>query len=177
IKLWNSETWECAYTLKAHLNRIWAIAFSPDSSFFATGGDDYLLRLWDVETGQCHSIYTGHTNQIVSLLFSVDGKNLISSSADRTIRIWDLMTNECTSILQQHEHWVWSLAQVLNNDTGESFLLSSSQDATIKVWNLQDRTHSKTLRCRLPYEKSIITATTGLTEAQKMTWQALGAIV
>ena len=57
------------------------------------------------------------------------------------------------------------------------FLLSSSQDATIKGWSLQDGTHRKTLRCRLPYEKSIITNTTGLTEAQKMTWQALGAIV
>ena len=177
IKLWNSETWECVYTLKAHLNRIWAIAFSPDSRFFATGGDDYLVRLWDVETGQCLSIYTGHTNQIVSLLFSADGKNLISSSADRIIRIWDLTTNECTSILHQHEHWVWSLAQVLDNDLDQGFLLSSSQDATINVWSLQDRTHRKTLRCRLPYEKSIITNTTGLTEAQKMTWQALGAIV
>ena len=104
-------------------------------------------------------------------------KNLISSSADRTIRIWDLTTNECTSILHQHEHWVWSLAQVLNNDPDQGLLLSSSQDATIQVWNLQDGTHRKTLRCRLPYEKSIITATTGLTKAQKMTWQALGAIV
>jgi len=64
----------------------------------------------------------------------------------------------------------------LGNDIDQGFLLSSSQDATIKVWNLQDRTHHKTLRCRLPYEKSIITDTTGLTEAQKMTWQALGAI-
>ena len=177
IKLWNPETWECVYTLKAHLNRIWAIAFSSDSRFFATGGDDYLVRLWNVETGQCLSIYTGHTNQIVSLLFSADGKNLISSSADRTIRIWNLTTNECTSILHQHEHWVWSLSQVLDNDTDQGLLLSSSQDATIKVWNLQNRTHLKTLRCPLPYEKSIITNTTGLTEAQKMTWQALGAIV
>ncbi len=177
IKLWNTETWECVHTLKAHLNRIWAIAFSPDSRVFATGGDDYLVRLWDVETGQCLSIYTGHTNQIVSLLFSADGKNLISGSADHTIRIWNLTTNECTSVLSQHEHWVWSLSQVLDNDTDETFLLSSSQDATINVWSLQDGTHRKTLRCRLPYEKSIITDTTGLTEAQKMTWQALGAIV
>jgi WD40 repeat protein len=177
IKLWNPETWECIHTLTAHLNRIWAIAFSPDSRFFATGGDDHQIRLWDVETRECLIIYTGHTNQIVSLLFSADGKSLISSSADRTIRIWNLTTNECTSILHQHEHWVWSLSQVLDNDTDQGLLLSSSQDATIKVWNLQDRTHLKTLHCPLPYEKSIITNATGLTEAQKMTWKALGAIV
>jgi WD40 repeat protein len=176
IKLWNPETWECIHTLTAHLNRIWAIAFSPDSRFFATGGDDHQIRLWDVETRECLIIYTGHTNQIVSLLFSADGKSLISSSADRTIRIWNLTTNECTSILHQHEHWVWSLAQVLDHATDQGFLLSSSQDTTIKVWDLQDKTHRKTLRCRLPYEKSIITAATGLNEAQKMTFQALGAI-
>ena len=177
IKLWNAETWKCAYTLKAHLNRIWAIAFSPDSRVFATGGDDSLVRLWNVETGQCLNIYTGHTNQIVSLLFSANGKHLVSSSADRTIRIWNLTTNECTSILHQHKHWVWSLAQVLDNDTDQGFLLSSSQDETINIWNFKDGTHRKTLRCHLPYEKSIITDSTGLTEAQKMTWQALGAIV
>jgi WD40 repeat protein len=101
----------------------------------------------------------------------------MSSSADRTIRIWDLTTDECTSILHQHEHWVWSLAQVCRNEINESILLSSSQDETINIWNLKDRTHCKTLRCHLPYEKSIITDATGLTEAQKMTWQALGAIV
>ncbi len=177
IKLWNPETGECVYTLKAHQYRVWAVAFSPDSRWFATGGDDHMVRLWDVATGECINIFSGHTSQIISLLFSANGKTLLSSSADKTIRVWNLITDKCTAILKQHQHWVWSLTQVLNNDTDEGILLSSSQDETINVWDLKDVTHLKTLRCPLPYEKSIITNTTGLTKAQKMTWQALGAIV
>jgi WD40 repeat protein len=176
IKLWNPATGACVYSLKAHLSRVWKVAFSPDSRWFATGGDDHMIRLWDVATGKCLNIFTGHTNQVISLLFSANGNQLISSSADKTIRIWNLKTGECTDILEQHQHWVWSLAQVLDHGKDEGFLLSSSQDETIKIWNLQDRSHLKTLRCPLPYEKSIITNTTGLTEAQKMTLQALGAI-
>jgi WD40 repeat protein len=176
IKLWNPETGKCLYTLNAHFSRVWAVAFSPNSSCFATGGDDHQIRLWDVSTGKCLKIFTGHTNQIISLLFDANGNQLISSSADKTIRVWNLETGECTAKLDQHQHWVWSLAQVYRNEMDESILLSSSQDETIKVWDLKDGSHLKTLRCPLPYEKSIITEVTGLTEAQKMTLHSLGAI-
>jgi WD40 repeat protein len=55
-------------------------------------------------------------------------------------------------------------------------LLSSSQDETIRVWSLETGTYLKTLRCLRPYEETVITGTTGLTEAQKVTLEALGAI-
>lgn len=172
IKLWHPKTGQCLHTLQAHLNRVWAVAFSPDSQWLATGGDDRAVKLWNVTTGQCLQTFTGHTSQVLSLLFSADGNSLISSSADKTIRVWNLETGDCTTILQQHQHWVWSLTQTLNN----GILLSSSQDETIKAWNLTTGTCLKTLRCLRSYEGTIITETTGLTTAEKVTLQALGAI-
>ncbi|UBF25626.1 NACHT domain-containing protein [Kovacikia minuta CCNUW1] len=172
IKLWNPKTGQCLNTLKAHLNRVWAVAFSPDSRLLATGGDDRTVNLWDVATGQCIRTFEGHTSQVLSLLFHAQGDRLISSSADKTIRIWDIATGDCTAMLQEHQHWVWSLAQNLN----DGVLLSSSQDETIKIWKPETGIYLKTLRCPRPYEGTAITKATGLTAAQKVTLQALGAI-
>ncbi|MBW4578088.1 MAG: hypothetical protein KME42_00755 [Tildeniella nuda ZEHNDER 1965/U140] len=172
IKLWHSKTGQCLNTLKAHLNRVWAVAFSPDSRYLATGGDDRTVKLWDVATGQCVRTFEGHTSQVVSLLFHADNTSLISSSADKTIRRWNLTTGGCITTLQQHQSWVWSLAQ----DPQNGILLSSSQDETIKAWHLETGTHLKTLRCPRPYEGTLIAGATGLTDAQNVTLQALGAI-
>jgi WD40 repeat protein len=172
IKLWNPKTGQCLQTLQAHLNRVWAVAFSPDSRWLATGGDDRTVKLWNVATGQCIRTFEGHTSQVLSLLFNANGSTLTSSSADKTIRIWNVATGNCTAILQGHQNWAWSLTQDLN----DGVLLSSSQDESIKVWNLETVTHLKTLRCPRPYEGTTISGAAGLTEAQKVTLQALGAL-
>ncbi len=172
IKLWNPKTGECLQTLEAHLNRVWTTAFSPDSRWLATGGDDRTIKLWDMATGLCIQTFEGHTSQVLSLLFSANGTRLISSSADKTIRVWDLMTGDCRTNLQGHQNWVWSLVQPF----GEEILLSSSQDGTVQAWDLKSGTHLKTLRCPRLYERAMIARATGLTEAQKVTLQALGAI-
>jgi WD40 repeat protein len=111
-----------------------------------------------VATGACIRTFEGDTSPVVSLLFSVDGSSTISGSADRTIRMWAIAPGDCTAILQQHQHW------------------GGSQDETIQAWHLETVTHLKTLRCPRPYESMIIADTTDLTEAQKVTLQALGAI-
>ena len=172
IHLWQPQTGQCLQTLKAHLNRVWAVAFSPDSRWLATGGDDHTVKLWEVATGQCISTFEGHTSQVLALQFNATGDRLSSSSADKTIRLWNVATGDCIALFQPHQHWVWSLAQGLDHD----LLLSSSQDETIKVWHLETGTHLKTLRCPRPYEGTLVTAATGLTDAQKVTLQALGAI-
>jgi WD40 repeat protein len=55
-------------------------------------------------------------------------------------------------------------------------IASSSQDQTIKLWDVQTGNCLKTLRADRPYEGMDITGAMGLTEAQKATLKALGAI-
>jgi WD40 repeat protein len=172
IHLWHPKTGQCLKTLRAHLNRVWSVAFSPNSCMLATGGDDRTVKLWDVRTGECLQTLKGHSSQVLSIRFSPSGDQLISSSADKTIRIWNVTTGDCSAILQAHQHWVWSLTQHPN----DGILLSSSQDETVKVWSVKTGTELKTLRCSRPYEEMVIAGATGLTEAQTITLQALGAI-
>ncbi|HEY9656859.1 MAG TPA: hypothetical protein V6C65_00240, partial [Allocoleopsis sp.] len=55
-------------------------------------------------------------------------------------------------------------------------LLSGSADETIRLWNVPTGECLKTLRVDRPYEGMNITGVTGITEAQKATLKALGAI-
>jgi WD40 repeat protein len=55
-------------------------------------------------------------------------------------------------------------------------IASGSYDETIKLWDFNTGECLKTLRAARPYEGMNITGVTGLTEAQKATLKALGAV-
>jgi WD40 repeat protein len=55
-------------------------------------------------------------------------------------------------------------------------LASGSEDGTIKLWDVKTGECLKTLRPERPYEGMNITGVKGLTEAEKATLKALGAV-
>ena len=46
--------------LAGHRERLVRLAFSPDGTTLASGGDDRLVMVWDVASGQRRAVYTGH---------------------------------------------------------------------------------------------------------------------
>ncbi len=74
--------------------------------------------------------------------------------------------------LEGHQGAVHSLRINPNNLT----LASCGEDGTIKLWDVRSAELLQTLRRERPYERLNITGTRGLTEAQRATLQALGAI-
>jgi WD40 repeat protein len=75
--------------LVGHRNRVGALAFSPDGSTLASGGDEGLIRLWDVATGQEKRPAGGHRAYVSSVSFLADGHTLVSASWDGSVRLWD----------------------------------------------------------------------------------------
>jgi WD40 repeat protein/transcriptional regulator with XRE-family HTH domain len=177
IRIWNPDTGSCLHILQGHTNRVRAATFHPDGRNLASGSEDQTVRLWDLNTGQCLHTLEGHTNRVLSVAFSPNGELLASSSNDQTIRIWKSNTGECLSILQGHTQRVrW----VTFAPTG-SALVSCSDDGTIKLWDVTDRpevgaTCTNTLISGRPYEGMNITKAQGLTDAQKLSLLALGAV-
>ncbi len=172
VRLWEVSTGRCVKTLQKHSSWIRSVAFSLDGRVLASGSDDGTIRLWEVGTNRCLHILEGHTDQVRSIVFSPDGNILASSSDDQTIRLWEVGTNRCLHALEGHRATIKSICF-----TPDSLLIaSSSYDGTIKLWDVQTGICTITLKTDRPYERMNITEVNGLTEAQKSTLKALGAI-
>jgi WD40 repeat protein len=66
--------------------------------------------------------------------------------------------------------------QALKRSPDGARLASCGDDNTIQVWDLQSGRQLRTLRRDRPYERLNITGIRGLSQAQKATLAALGAI-
>ncbi|HEY9637437.1 MAG TPA: NB-ARC domain-containing protein [Coleofasciculaceae cyanobacterium] len=179
VKLWDIKTGQCIKVLQGHTNWVFSVAFSPDGQTLASGSVDRTIRVWDVRNGQCLGILQGHESWVNSVAYSLDGQLLASSGLDGMVRLWDVHNGRCLRVLQEHTRWVLSVAFT----TGERFspnldqvLASSSDDQTIRFWDIKTGECLKILQSERPYEGMNITGVVGITEAQKSTLKALGAI-
>ncbi|MBW4522328.1 MAG: NACHT domain-containing protein [Scytolyngbya sp. HA4215-MV1] len=172
IRLWDMKTHQCLQVLQGHANWVWSVAFSPDGATLASGSADHTIRLWDVSTHQCLYILQGHANRVWSVAFSSDGAMLASGSADHTIRLWDVSTHQCLHVLPGHANRVW----FVTFSPDGAILASGADDQTIRLWDVKTGECLAILRAPRPYEGMNITGATGLTEAQRASLLALGAV-
>ena len=172
IKLWDMKTGDCLQTLRGRHNKVRSIAFSPDGQFLVSGSDDYTVKLWDLKTGNCLYTLLGHEGWVWSVDFSPDGHFLASGSDDYTVKLWDFKRGKCLYTLKKHTHTVTSVMFTPDRQ----ILLSSSEDGTIKFWQVKTGKGLKTLIIPNSYTNMNITGTQGLSEGQKHTLKALGAI-
>ena len=105
------------------------MAWSPDGTQLASGGDDSVVRVWEVSNGEQLWALEGHTNGVGSLAWSPDGHRLASASAgdDRTTRIWDAVKGKHLRVLQDYTHEVrWS--------PDGKMLASGSYSGKVRIW-------------------------------------------
>ncbi|BAZ19410.1 WD-40 repeat-containing protein (plasmid) [Kalymmatonema gypsitolerans NIES-4073] len=183
VRLWDVRSGDCLKSLQGHIGRVFSVAFSPSDvttgetrmpppMLLASSDDDKTVRLWDVYSGECLKVLQGHTGPVPSVQFSPDGRIVVSSSLDKTVRLWDVRSGQCLKILQEHQAQVWGIAFSPDGKT----LASSSADGAIKLWQVETGECIRTMRSPRLYEGMNITGATGLTEAQKATLKALGAV-
>jgi WD40 repeat protein len=88
------------------------------------------------------------------------------------LRWWDLQQRECVRVRKAHQGAV----QSLKSSPDGRRLASCGDDGVINVWDLQSGDLLQTLQRDRPYERLDITGIRGLTQTQKATLRALGAI-
>ncbi len=172
VKVWNADTGECLQTLSGHQSRIYTVAFNPDGSLLTSASADGTVKIWDVKTGECLQTFAEHDNWVYSVVFCGDGNSIASASADGTVRIWDVKTGECLHVCTGHTH---QLCAVAASPDG-AMLASGSQDQTVRIWDANTGECRQTLIAPRLYEGMKIVGAQGLTAAQAMTLEALGAI-
>lgn len=111
---------------------IGALAFSPDGTLLATGGDDGRIFLWEIPSGKQVRSLDGHKGRICALVFSPDGRRLASASGDETVALWNPIEGQRLLSGEGHEGCVLSLAFSPDGKT----LASGSFDNTIRLWDV-----------------------------------------
>jgi WD40 repeat protein len=99
-----------------------------------------------------------------------------SGGNDQAIRIWHSETGECLKILTGHSSQICCIAWSPATEDNAAILASSSADQTIRLWNIATGDTLHTLHAPRPYEGMNITGATGITNDQRETLIALGAV-
>ncbi|KAF9201115.1 hypothetical protein BGZ49_008655 [Haplosporangium sp. Z 27] len=77
--------------LKGHQGAVYAVQYSPNGKFLATGSFDKTVRIWDGTTNQ-NELYVlkGHGLNISDLAWGNDSSLLLSAAYDKTCKRWDV---------------------------------------------------------------------------------------
>ncbi|MGJ3251164.1 MAG: eIF2A-related protein [Elainellaceae cyanobacterium] len=170
IWLWDIESGECLRHWQAHSGQVWLMRFNTDGKILTSGGRDGSIQRWEVNTGKCVGAI-----QPVSELWALDLNSrgqTVAGHHHYEIQIWDIETGEQQCSLAGHTDELWMMC----SSPDGRLLASSSKDETVKLWDIEAGRCIKTLQITKPYDGMNITGATGLTDAQRSTLIALGAI-
>ena len=98
---------------------------------------------------------------------------LVSGGDDGKLCWWDVVQG--TYLFAPGGHT--GAVQALRRTTDGTMLASCGDDGAIMLWDLDSGSHRQTLRRDRPYERLDITGLLGITDAQRTSLLALGAIV
>ena len=154
-------------TLSGHTGFVEAVAFSPDSTIFASGSSDSTVRFWDVGTLSNIATLEGDS-QVRSVAFSPDGRTLASGMADGTVRLWEVETETHTGTLEG-DLVVHSVAFSPDG----SILAVGLDGGTVKLWDLETEANTS-LSWSTPRVSSVAFSPDGSTLAAGMSGSLSG---
>jgi len=189
VYVWDAADGTQLLRLAGHHGVVTTVAWSPDGTWLASGGsgrEGGELFVWEVQRGERHpawhplrgrgnagnSAFVGHPGVVSAVTWAPSGKLVLSGGSDGRLRWWKVHSGECVQVRQAHQGTI----QSLKVSPDGSSLASCGDDGAITLWDLESGEYMRTLRRDRPYERLDITGIRGLTQAQKATLRALGAV-
>lgn len=176
VRLWDVSRGVCIKTLQGSASPIGSLTFSLDGKTLTSSSHEEMVKVWDVRSGHCLKTLQGHgysnANWIRSVAFSRDSTVLATGSDDQMVKLWSVSSGECLRIFSGHAGRVWSV----DFSPHGSLLASGDDDGVVVVWEVKTGRCHRTFRIDRPYERMNIRGVVGITEAQKASLRALGAV-
>ena len=124
-------TWQQWRVFKAHDRGTYALSWSPDGSYLATGSYDRTIAVWDTQTSNKVRDLLGHTKGVDAVAWSPDSRTIASASLGPGVRLWDVATGKQRAIFEGHTDGVADV--VWSPDA--SRIVSGSADTTVRLWD------------------------------------------
>lgn len=123
IKIFDASDYQTLKVLEGHPVPAYAIAWSADGAFLATGDESARIFIWDTRTWKKVREVRTHIRGIQALSFNYSRTLLVSTGKDDVVKVWDVATGkELRSIPGQGLNFFSAKFRAKTNDFGVGFL-------------------------------------------------------
>jgi WD40 repeat protein/serine/threonine protein kinase len=130
--IWDLASGTCSARLPVRLDRVRALAVSPDHQKLALAGSGSQIFIWDLAQKIPTQVIEGLRGETRALAFSGDGRTLAAAGLDRKLRIF-----ETSSATLLHEVETSTPIQTLSVAPQSDLLLAGDQAGLLTVWDLK----------------------------------------
>jgi serine/threonine protein kinase/Tol biopolymer transport system component len=117
-----------------------SVAFSPDGTTLAVGGEGRALALWDVRGRRWLQTLNGPMYNVFTTAFSPDGSLLATGGYDGEVQLWDTTRRTRIATLSSDANSVSTIAFSPDGKT-----LASASDDAVRLWSVPRRALTRTL--------------------------------
>jgi len=165
-------------------NSIHAIDYDIDGKFWASGGEDRVIRVYDEnkkepikELSAGRPGMDGHINKVSSIRFSPKTPSLIATAGlDCMVHLWDIRDSSPVPACTIGEVAVFGDALDWSED-GQQLLTGSYRPLQqLQLWDMRASTRGESL-ATIPWKRPETSAGSGMEAARKKKWSAVRAAV
>jgi len=97
----NKENWIALKVLRGHMEDVYDICWSPDSSQLFSGSVDNTAILWDISKGKSLAVLSEHKGFVQGVAWDPKNQYLATLCSDRSCRIYSLKTRKVVQKIHQ----------------------------------------------------------------------------
>jgi len=127
--------WKLMRVLSGHEGWVRTVAVDPTNEWFASAGNDRLIKIWDLASGTLKISLTGHINTVRKIAISNRHPYLFSASEDCEVKCWDLEQNMVIRNYHGHLSGVYTLCLHPNLN----ILATGGRDSSVRIWDMRTK--------------------------------------